>query len=315
MSEPIAKAQFGLADPKEPQKMKAGSSFAVHFNPSTLQFTATNTLKGGSGKRKQQYVSQTSGQLALELIFDTTDTGADVRVHTGKLLTYMQPEPATKAPPIVHFEWGTFMFRGMIDSYRETVDFFAANGVPLRATVNITLASQERLFDTSLAEAGRNTDVQLFAGSTLGAAQTAARAGNPDAGRAIAAGNNQESLRFGSGPLTVSAGVQLNAAAAFAGGAGVSTGVASGAGGGAGASFGVTAADGAFDGLRAQLTRPGTARLDTDALLPPVPLPGIATDSGALFSLGGKATLEGSAALSADVGANASLRGRIQFDP
>jgi hypothetical protein len=40
----------------------------------------------------------------------------------------------------------------------------------------------------------------------------------------------------------------------------------------------------------------------------------VATDSGATFRVGGQASIEGSTSLSADVGARASLRSRIQFD-
>jgi hypothetical protein len=41
---------------------------------------------------------------------------------------------------------------------------------------------------------------------------------------------------------------------------------------------------------------------------------GILTDSGAGFKVGGKATVEGSASLSADVGAKADIRAKIRFD-
>lgn len=186
-------------------------------------------------------------------------------------------------------------------------------------------------------------------GPGLDPARTASLAGNPGAGRAIAARNNQESLRFSKGPLTVSADVKLNGPAAFASGsAGAGFGIGGGAsagiglGGGAGiglsggagiqgaaginlqggvsgagssGSFGIAASEGAFANLRTELDLPREIKLDTGALLPSPPVPGIATDSGAAFSLGGKATLEGSASLSADVGASATLRGRIQFDP
>ncbi|NJN82151.1 MAG: hypothetical protein HC802_07655 [Caldilineaceae bacterium] len=167
MPDPISKAQLGIADPGQPQKMMAGSGFKVHFNPASLQYTVKNTLKAGSGKSKQQYVSQTSGQLSTELIFDTTHSGEDVRVHTAKVVAFMKPDARTKAPPTVHFEWGTFMFRGLVDSYKETIDFFAANGVPLRSTVSLTLTSQDKVFDTSSASQARNADVETPGGPAL----------------------------------------------------------------------------------------------------------------------------------------------------
>lgn len=306
MPDSLTKARLGEADPKKPQQMKAGSDFAVHFNPASLQYTIKNTLKEGSGKSKQQYVSQTSGQLSLELIFDTTHSGEDVRVHTVKVVNLMKPDAKTKAPPTVQFEWGTFMFRGLIDSYKETIDFFAANGVPLRSTLSLTLASQDKVFDTSSAAKDRSADVTTPGGPTLDPTKTAQLAGDPSAARSIASSNNQESLRFSTGPLTVEASVKLNGSAAFASsGAGIS--VSSGAG----ASFGVSASEGAFANLRAQVDLPKEITLDTSKLLPAPSLPGISTDSGATFSLGGQAKLEGSASLKADVGAQASLKAKI----
>ena len=37
------------------------------------------------------------------------------------------------------FLWGTFQFVGLVESYNETLDFFSASGVPLRATVSMSL--------------------------------------------------------------------------------------------------------------------------------------------------------------------------------
>src|SRR5882762_1088181 len=62
------------------------AAFAVDFNPVTLQITLANTLEEkGSGQDKKQYVSKSSAKLTMDLQFDSTDTGADVRLHTGKV--------------------------------------------------------------------------------------------------------------------------------------------------------------------------------------------------------------------------------------
>jgi hypothetical protein len=53
-----------------------------------------------------------------------------------------------------------------------------------------------------------------------------------------------------------------------------------------------------------------TARLNTARLQPPMRSATLSTDRGATFQVGGKATLQGSAGLRADVGA----RGRISFE-
>ena len=38
---------------------------------------------------------------------------------------------------------------GMVEQYKETLDFFAASGVPLRASVNLTLSSQDVVFESN----------------------------------------------------------------------------------------------------------------------------------------------------------------------
>ena len=54
------------------------------------------------------------------------------------------------------------------------------------------------------------------------------------------------------------------------------------------------------------------ASLDLQTFFPAKPRPEIATDRGASFGVGGRATIEGSASLKADVGAKA--QSSIHFD-
>ena len=92
----------------------------------------------------------------MELQFDTTDDGADVTQTTRKLQAFIAPpsppgQPADRQvpPPLVLFEWGRIKFKGIAESYKETIDFFSASGVPLRASVNLTLSRQDKVFDDS----------------------------------------------------------------------------------------------------------------------------------------------------------------------
>jgi hypothetical protein len=274
-----------------PQTGKA-TAIPVHFNPVSLQYTITNTMKEGKGKKKKQYVSQSTGKLTMDLVFDTTTTGEDVRVHTEKIARFMEPEKTSKVPPVVEFQWGTYRFKGMVESFKETIDFFAASGVPLRAAVNLTMAQQDTVFTLDTAKDDpEHVDVPLALGDD--ATSTASRGCNPDAGRAVAAANGQESMRFPSGgSLTVGGPVSLGTPVAFA------------AGGSAGG--------GAFAGLRASVRTAGPLCLDR--LGPADAVAAVATDVGATFELGGRAGIQGSASMTADVGASASLRSRIQFE-
>ncbi len=136
----------------------------VQFNPVSLEHTIANHLQGEGGQAAQ-HVASSSAKLSMELVFDTTDTGADVRTRTNPVANLMKPaggesEDAAKrgAPLIVVFEWGAFRFQGMVESFKETMDYFSANGVPLRATVSLTLNSQEHVFE-AMGDTGRTAGV------------------------------------------------------------------------------------------------------------------------------------------------------------
>jgi hypothetical protein len=301
-----------------PQIGKQPDPITVHFNPVSLQYTIANTMKEGKGKQKKQYVSQTTGKLTMDLVFDTTQTGEDVRTHTARIARFMEPQKSTKVPPVVEFQWGTYRFKGMVESFKETIDFFAANGVPLRSAVSLTMAQQDTVFAADApkdkSDDEETVDVPLAQGDD--ATSTASRGCSPDAGRGLAAANGQESMRFPiGGSLTIGGGVPLGPPVGFsAGGGAAALGVSASAGFSAGghASAGISASAGAFAGLRAPAPPP--MPLCLDRLAPPPPVGAVATDSGATFDLGGRAGKQGSASMAADVGAAVCLRSRIQFE-
>jgi len=251
----------------------------VHFNPVSLQYTLTNTLKEeGSGKTKKQYVTQGTGKLTMDLVFDSTHNGQDVRLATAQIAVFMEPDKKSsgtkQVPAILIFEWGAYKFKGMMESYKETLDFFSADGVPLRASVNISLVQQDKVFSEASADTRANMGgpglqpdaVDVPTGSPGGGgnqdnnhnAQSAATlGGDPGAARALAALNGQESMRFSAGAsLTVSGSVQLGPPVAFAtGGAGI------GISGGAGLQFGAGASASASLGTGLSASAGGGASL------------------------------------------------------
>ena len=128
----------------------------VQFNPEKLDISLTNNFTQSSGDSPTQLVDEATAQLSLELQFDTTDTGVDVRQSTGDIAAFLKPLDVTmetqqkkqKPPPkVVVFEWGAIAFPGYIDSYSESLEFFSADGVPLRAKVSISMTQQERSFE------------------------------------------------------------------------------------------------------------------------------------------------------------------------
>lgn len=215
-------------------------------------------------------------------------------------------------PPIVEFEWGLYTFAGMMQSYKETIDFFSSDGVPLRASVNLTLASQDDVFEGGSDERTANTGGSLAGGGGngvqtpspsdsdgRGVTQTATQAGNPSAARDIAAQNGLENIRFSGG-----AQLQLNASLP-------SASVSSMTGVSANASADVGAA---FSGLRTQVSTGAGGSIKLGNFLRPAGTAQLGTEVSSAFALGGQARLQGSASFKADVGAAGALKAKIEFD-
>lgn len=297
---PVAKATF------TPQTGANTTPIPVHFNPVSLQYTVTNTLKEeGSGKNKKQYVTQGTGKLTMDLIFDNTGDGQDVRLATKQIAALMQPDEKASSgkkqvPTIVLFEWGAYKFKGMMESYKETLDFFAAKGVPLRSSVNITLAEQDKIFEAGAADTSGNLQpdvVDVPNGPNGDATSAATQGGDPNAARGLAALNGQASMRFTAGAsLAVNGSIQLGPPVAFAsGGAGI--GVGAGVGIGVGGGLGVGISGGAGIGI-------GGVGIGAGAGLGGGIGAGIGISGSAGISVGGQA----SAGVSASEGAFAGLR-------
>lgn len=137
----------------------------VQFNPTSLRVGLSNTLSTGdqqSSENAAQYVSSSSSSLSIELIFDTTlpdgyvdeQSSPDVRLLTRKIADrFLKPGDAIddetenrKVPSRCLFQWGAFEFVGLVEKFDETLDFFSPEGVPLRATVSLSLKEDSYQF-------------------------------------------------------------------------------------------------------------------------------------------------------------------------
>ena len=226
-----------------------GPAFAVQFNPASLEYTISTEFDDRNGNNgARQFVKKTSAKLTLTLIFDTTQTGASVRDVTANIAGLLEPAPdgTKKFAPKVEFGWGTYSFKGVVEQFKETIDFFSASGVPLRSSINLTLASQEVEFQSSKNPAPtvdrtpRADPVRTPRGTAP--SEVANALGDPRAARGIAGASGSASLRFGgSASLSVGGEISLAAAASFSAGAGAGLS----AGGGFGAAAGLSVGGGA----------------------------------------------------------------------
>ncbi len=315
------------ACPTQEPDASSAEAVLVQFNPTSLSYSVQNTLeKKGRDANAKQFVSQTTAKLEFDLVFDSTHDGGDVRTETDRIKQFLNPgdkrSNKDQAPPLVGFRWGTFVFKGIVESFKESLDFFSSEGVPLRSGLKIALASQDPK-DVFAALPPGHPDAAAAAGGNVslasvpprGTSAMASQGGNPGAGRALAAANGFENMRSpGVGVAAVAGGgIELKAAASFSAGAsagvglgaGIGAGVGVGAGLGAGAS-GATSLQ-AFAGLGASKT-PGTVRINAAALQ--VGAPSAAASVGSGFTLGGKAVGAASSGMKADMGAAT----RIKFD-
>jgi hypothetical protein len=287
-----------------------GRSIEVHFNPASLQYTVANTQGQNKNSQGVQFVSQSTAKLTMDLVFDTTLTGVDVRGITDKTAQLLRPyqNEGGKVPPQVEFRWGVYTFKGIVDQYKETLDFFSAGGVPLRSSVNLTLSKIAKVFASSTKNPNASVDDEVVpepvvvsdrpspAPGGASPSSVANAMGDPRAARAIASLSAPESLRFGGGSaaLVVAGSVSLSPSAAFAAGTGLRITATAGA---------------AFAGLRAGASATASRGVtNTQALLPS---PRVASGGG--FALGGAANAGAGGSLSADVGASADLSARIGF--
>lgn len=161
----------------------------VQFNPASLKQTLANqnANSGQAAGGESQFAGRGSTKLSFELTFDATRSSGDpdVRLLTDKIAYFMRPlkgapqaENGSTTPPLVppgcEFHWGTFVFRGTMDSFEETLDLFSEDGVPLRATVNVGLTKQDLVF-----ERGNGAEAGGLLGTAPGSSPlTLARAGD-----------------------------------------------------------------------------------------------------------------------------------------
>lgn len=267
------------------ESAKDAAAVEVQFNPETLDITLSNNFKESSGDSPTQLVDEASAQLSLELQFDTTDTGVDVRQKTHQVARFLKPLDTTMAvergdplppPMVVEFDWGAIVFQGYMDSYSETLEFFSHDGVPLRAKVSISLTQQERSFDPRQGQDGEGNDTGPFSSDGVSNDPFASGAVEQDVDpnapmdNAAAAANGVEDPRqpgvdkvalpeksggkLGRGPAAFAqAGASLGGglSAGIGGGIGAGIGGGIGIGGGAGIGFGASAGAGVDFGASA----------------------------------------------------------------
>ena len=147
----------------------------VMFNPPEYQLQKTNTFSEitipGLGSSLLQFVSGDAQTLTMDLFFDTTGIGVDVRVHTELVIGLTAVNAKTHAPPRLLFLWGSLIFPCILQSVTQRYEYFNTVGMPLRARLTVTLKGYdllESLLSSIPLESADRTKLRVVrAGDTL----------------------------------------------------------------------------------------------------------------------------------------------------
>lgn len=143
------KAKIEVYKDLEGKTVDRDKSFSVMFNPTQIGYTKGVKWVTKEIPEDDSGMKYSSGGEAptfrIELFFDSTDTGKDVRdAYTDKLekLTYIvHKDSSTKKPsqpPVCRFIWGRFQsFLAIVPSVTLSFQMFLADGTPVRASADV----------------------------------------------------------------------------------------------------------------------------------------------------------------------------------
>jgi contractile injection system tube protein len=231
----LVKATLTELDQKFEEEKSGGQKVEVQFNPETLKVTFANAIvqpQGGdqsAGNSGRQFVGAGTTKLALTLWFDVTamekDPVDDVRRLTAKVVYFMTPQksdadPKKLSPPGVQFQWGSFLFKGVVEGLDESLEYFSPEGKPLRASMTLTL-SQQKILETKFDGEGKVGQRPFKAAKQNQSLQNMAAKQGKDDWQSIAAANGiEDPLRMAAGSL-----VDLNISASVGIGGSLDTSV------------------------------------------------------------------------------------------
>jgi len=121
------------------------------FNPTDYTFTKAiswaQSQDRGANVPRLEFSGGEPAMLTLKLLFDTNDTGKDVRAeYTNALWALAMVDKSTVngsnkgRPPFCMFEWGkSWSFEAVVTNISMNFTMFLENGTPTRANVDLTL--------------------------------------------------------------------------------------------------------------------------------------------------------------------------------
>jgi nucleoid-associated protein YgaU len=136
----------------------------VIFNPSEYSLEQGNVFAGtplpGLSNPIMSFVNGNADVLTMDLFFDTytNQGGRDVQVDTRKITRLLDLDPDLHAPPPVVFVWGDLRFKAVIERLSQRFTMFKENGVPVRATLNVTFKEYKTIEEQLSKQPLRSSD-------------------------------------------------------------------------------------------------------------------------------------------------------------
>lgn len=186
-----------------PQSPPGAAAIAVLFNPTHYGLGASNQLAEigipGLPAPILQYLRGASRALTMQLFFDTYETGESVATYTDAVYSLLNIEVTTHAPPICVFRWGSLTFTGVVERVEGQFTLFLNNGMPVRATLDVTFREvvdlQTAVRGTPTHSADHATTHTVVRGETLSGI-AAQQYGDPGQWRPIADANQLDNPRL-----------------------------------------------------------------------------------------------------------------------
>ena len=121
--------------------------FPLQFNIAEYNEEMSNNykekvLKNTKGK-ELQFNNLEQGDFTIQLFFDSTDEGTDVRDKLKPLDLIASMDKENHAPAPCIFVWSNFNFRGVVGKISKKFTYFYHNGIPARVHVSLTLKPYE----------------------------------------------------------------------------------------------------------------------------------------------------------------------------
>lgn len=136
----------------------------VMFNPAEYSLEKGNQFSSaplpGLSNPVFSFVSGDADTLTMELFFDTytNEGGSDVRLKTDKIARLLDIDRDIHAPPPVKFVWGKLTFKAVIERLSQRFTMFLENGVPVRATLNVTFKEYKTISEQLDPKPTRSSD-------------------------------------------------------------------------------------------------------------------------------------------------------------